>query len=62
MIQQYLAAGLVDEVSIHLVPVLLGGGKKLFDNLGAGRIELRPVEVVESSAITHLRYRIHGEA
>lgn len=56
--QQYLTAGLVDEVSIHLAPVLLGAGRRLFDNLGSEHIELRPIEVLESSTTTHLRYRV----
>ena len=56
--QQFLGAGLVDEVSIHLVPVLFGGGRRLFDNLGTGHRELRPVEVIESTTTTHLRYRV----
>ncbi len=57
LIQQFLKAGLVDEISIHLAPVLLGNGRKLFDTLPE-HVELRPIEVVESSAITHLRYRV----
>jgi dihydrofolate reductase len=56
--QQYLKAGLVDEVSIHLVPVLLGGGRRLFDNLGTDHIELKPIEVIGSTTTTHLRYHV----
>jgi dihydrofolate reductase len=56
--QQYLKAGLVDEVSIHLVPVLLGAGRRLFDNLGTDHIELEPVDVVSSATTTHLQYRV----
>jgi dihydrofolate reductase len=56
--QQYLAAGLLDELQIHVVPVLLGGGVRLFDRgAGAGR-ELECTRVVESPAVTHLRYRV----
>lgn len=57
VIQQYLAAGLVDELRLHLAPVLLGAGKPLFDHLG-GRIELEPTRVVESPYATHLYFSI----
>ena len=53
--QQYIAAGLLDELQIHLVPLLLGGGVRLFDRLGPLDLEL--VRVVEAPAVTHLRYR-----
>jgi dihydrofolate reductase len=53
--QQYLAAGLVDEVLLHVAPVLLGGGERLFENAGTGKLEL--TQVVESPRVTHLRYR-----
>jgi dihydrofolate reductase len=54
-IQQYLRAGLVDEFQLHVVPVLLGAGIRLFDDAGAG--ELERVRVVDSTEVTHLRYR-----
>ncbi len=54
---QYLKAGLLDELQIHLVPVLLGGGVRLFDELGPGPIELRSTRVIESSGVTHLTFR-----
>jgi dihydrofolate reductase len=56
--RQYIAAGLVDEIQIHLVPVLFGGGTRMFGELTDGHIALEPVEVVESAAATHLRYRV----
>jgi dihydrofolate reductase len=56
--QQCLAAGLLDEVQIHVAPVLLGGGVRLFDNLGAGQVELEGMRVLESPAVTHLKYRV----
>lgn len=57
--QQALAAGLLDEIQVHLVPVLLGGGVRLFDLLGAGPVELVRDRVVEAgSGVTHLRYRV----
>jgi dihydrofolate reductase len=57
-IQQSLRAGLVDELQIHLVPVLLGDGVRLLDNLGATRAGLELDRVVDSPAVTHLRYRV----
>jgi dihydrofolate reductase len=56
--QQYIRAGLLDELQIHLVPVLLGGGVRLFDWLGPEHVELECTRVVESPALTHLRYRV----
>jgi len=56
--QQYLAAGLLDELQLHVAPVLLGDGVRLFDGTGSGQIELDPVRVVDSPAVTHLRYRV----
>lgn len=55
--QQVLGAGLLDEVQIHLVPVLLGGGTRLFDGLGPeSHFEL--TRVIDSPTVTHLRYRV----
>jgi dihydrofolate reductase len=56
--EQYLRAGLVDEISIHLVPVLFHGGKRMFENLDGAHLHLEPVQVVDSPNATHLRYRI----
>jgi dihydrofolate reductase len=56
--QQGLRAGLVDEIQIHLVPVLLGAGVRLFDHLGAENIELDITRVVDSPGVTHLRFRV----
>lgn len=55
--QQYLAAGLLDEVQIHVAPVLLGGGVRLFGE-GAPGAKLQATRVIESPAVTHLRYRV----
>lgn len=57
-IQQYLAAGLLDELEIHLVPTLLGSGTRLFDNLAGSDVQLEPVRVVEGPGVTHLKYRV----
>ena len=56
-VQQYLAAGLVDEILISLVPVFLGGGTRLFDNLGPDAPNPQQVEAIEAPGVTHIRYR-----
>jgi dihydrofolate reductase len=56
-VQAYLAAGLVDELLLSLVPVFLGSGTRLFDNLSADVARPQQVEVVEAPGVTHLRYR-----
>ncbi|MGH3089088.1 MAG: dihydrofolate reductase family protein [Rubrobacteraceae bacterium] len=61
IIRQFLEAGLVDEMSIHLVPVLLGDGIRLFDRAGKERIELENTRVVESPKAAHFVYRIKKE-
>jgi dihydrofolate reductase len=55
---QYLAAGLLDELELHLAPVLLGGGARLFDNLGDAEVQLEQVRAVEAPGVTHIRYRV----
>ena len=56
-IQQLINAGLLDEIEIHVIPVLFGGGKRLFDNLGADQLELVNDRAIHSPGVTHLRYR-----
>jgi dihydrofolate reductase len=55
-VNQYLAAGLLDELHLHVAPITLGAGERLLE--GVGRLTLEPVEVVASPAVTHLRYRV----
>jgi dihydrofolate reductase len=57
-IDQALAAGLVDELQLHVAPVLLGGGTRLFEGLGAERPRLELAAVRESPHVSHLRYRV----
>ena len=55
--QQLLRAGLLDEINVSLVPVVLGGGVRLLDNVGP--VDLEQVRVIESIGVIHLRYRVH---
>lgn len=57
VIQQYLRAGLLDEVQIHLVPIFLGGGVRLFEDVGP-EVELEKARVIDSPGVTHIRFRI----
>ena len=57
-VQQALKADLLDDLQIHLVPVLLGDGVRLFDHIGTEHIELESTRVVGSSNITHLKFRV----
>jgi dihydrofolate reductase len=58
VIQQYLAGGLLDELELHVVPVLLAGGARLFDNLADAEVRLEQVRAVEAPGVTHLKYRL----
>jgi dihydrofolate reductase len=54
--RQYLAAGGLDELHLHIVPVILGSGERLLEDVGDPALE--PVKVVASPAVTHIKYRI----
>lgn len=56
--QQYIKAGLVDELSIHLVPVLFGNGTQMFADLAEAHIQLEPIQTIETPEAIHLRLRI----
>jgi dihydrofolate reductase len=58
VVQQALEAGLLDELQIHVTPVLLGGGVRLFGELGTEGIKLESTRVIESPTVTHVRYRV----
>ena len=55
---QFVKLGLVDEISIHLVPVLFGSGIRLFEHLGSEHLQLETTEVTETKEAIHLRFRV----
>ena len=57
-VQQFITAGLLDEMQIHVVPLLLGDGVRLFDHLGRRLVELERTRVIDSPEVTHLRFRM----
>jgi len=56
-INQYLAAGLVDELELHVVPILLGGGERLFADVGPD-LKLEELRAVGAPGVAHLKYRV----
>jgi dihydrofolate reductase len=56
--QSLLRARLLDELEIHLIPVLLGEGRRLFEHLGADHIDLELTRILDVPGVTHLRYRV----
>lgn len=56
VVQQYLSAGLVDEFELHVVPIVLGDGERLLDNVGSLRLE--QVRAIEAPGVTHIKYRV----
>jgi dihydrofolate reductase len=57
-IGQFMEAGLLDELQIHLAPVLLGNGVRLFEGINPENVELERTRVIDSPRVTHLRYRV----
>ena len=57
-IRQYVQAGHVEEITLHVAPVLLGGGLRLLDGLGPADLTLEQMDVVASPLVTHVRYRV----
>ncbi len=56
--QQYLNAGLIDELQIHLIPVLLGEGARLFDELEPAKVGLECTRAIHAPGVTHIKYRV----
>ena len=61
IVQQYLAAGLLDELELHVVPVLLGDGARVFPG-GEAKVQLEQLRAVEAPGVTHLKYRVVAPA
>ena len=57
VINQYLAAGLVDELELHVTPILLGGGARLFEGVGRD-LQLEELRAIEGPGVAHLKYRV----
>ena len=58
VVQQYLKAGLLNELQIHVAPVLLGDGTSLFDRLRIDAVGLETTRVIASPSVTHLRFTV----
>jgi dihydrofolate reductase len=56
--RQFIEAGLVDEIGFHLVPVLFGGGIRMFEHLGGEHIQLETTSVIEIPSAIHIRFRV----
>jgi len=57
VVRQCLSAGLLDEMQIHLVPLFLGGGERIFEGFDAKKLHLKPIRVLEGKGVTHLKYQ-----
>ena len=58
--RQYLEAGLVDEMELHVVPLLLGAGMRLFDGVGEPRLKIEPVRTLDGKGVVHLKYLVRS--
>jgi dihydrofolate reductase len=55
---QYLAAGLVDEIDVSIAPVILGGGERLFEGIAPGAVALEQLRAVDAPGVTHVKYSV----
>jgi dihydrofolate reductase len=58
VVNQYLAAGLVDEVDISITPVIMAGGERLFEGLQRGALKLTQIQAVDAPGVTHIKYQV----
>jgi dihydrofolate reductase len=60
VVRQYLNAGLVDELTLHVAPIMFGNGVRLFENIDKEKFSLEIVDAVNSSSVTHLFYKVNN--
>ena len=60
VVNQYLAAGLVDEIDVSIAPLILGAGARLFDGLDGGTLALTQIRAVDAPGVTHIKYDVSG--
>jgi dihydrofolate reductase len=58
VINQYLAAGLVDEIDLSIAPLILGSGERLFEGVAGGSLELSQIRAVDAPGVTHVKYQV----
>jgi dihydrofolate reductase len=58
VVNQYLAARLVDEIDISIAPLILGAGARLFEGLGRGTLKLEQIRAVDAPGVTHIKYQV----
>jgi len=58
VINQYLAAGLVDEIDISIAPVIMAGGERLFEELKRGAPKLTQIRAIDAPGVTHIKYQV----
>jgi dihydrofolate reductase len=58
IVNQYLAAALVDEIDVSIAPLILGAGERLFAGLGRGALKLRQIRAVDAPGVTHIKYQV----
>jgi len=58
VINQYLAARLVDEIDLSIAPVIMGAGERLFDGVGRGIVKLKQIRAIDAPGVTHIKYEV----
>ena len=58
VVNQFLAARLVDEIDLSIAPVILGAGARLFDGVERGALELEQIRAVDAPGVTHIKYEV----
>jgi dihydrofolate reductase len=59
VVNQYLAAGLVDEIGVSIAPVILGAGERLFNGLNRGSLDLTQISATDAPGVTHIKYQVN---